>query len=851
MHPEPSEPAAGGAAELDCAQEPGVEESAGDHGSAGRGSCKEEINDPKEICVGSSDTSYHSQQKQSGDNGSAGHFAHPREDREDRSPRMTKSSLQKLCKQHKLYITPALNDTLYLHFKGFDRIENLEEYTGLRCLWLQSNGIQKIENLEAQTELRCLFLQMNLLHKIENLEPLQKLDALNLSNNYIKTIENLSCLPVLNTLQMAHNHLETVEDIQHLQECLRLCVLDLSHNKLSDPEILRILESMPDLRVLNLMGNPVIRHIPNYRRTVTVRLKHLTYLDDRPVFPKDRACAEAWARGGYAAEKEERQQWESRERKKITDSIEALAMIKQRAEERKRQRESQERGEMTSSDDGENVPASAEGKEEPPGDRETRQKMELFVKESFEAKDELCPEKPSGEEPPVEAKREDGGREPEGTLPAETLLLSSPVEVKGEDGDGEPEGTLPAEAPPPPPPVEVKGEDGDQEPEGTLPAEAPPLLPPVEAQGEDGGRQPEGTLPAETPPPPPPVEVKGENGDQEPEGTLPADTLLLSPPVKVKGEDGDQEPEGTLPAEAPPPPPLGASREEPTPQAVATEGVFVTELDGMRTEDLETIRLETKETFCIDDLPDLEDDDETGKSLEDQNMCFPKIEVISSLSDDSDPELDYTSLPVLENLPTDTLSNIFAVSKDTPKAARVPFTDIFKKEAKRDLEIRKQDTKSPRPLIQELSDEDPSGQPLMPPTCQRDAAPLTSSGDRDSDFLAASSPGDLFASASQSAGITGVSHHAQLRITGVSHHAQLRTLNLAWTEPQGCPPVLGVTVTGRKHRSPFLPQCRLRAPPHPQRRVSELPSPAKLCPRGTSLHSQHRKHHSFPQLYVA
>nr|XP_018868020.3 dynein axonemal assembly factor 1 isoform X1 [Gorilla gorilla gorilla] len=664
MHPEPSEPAAGGAAELDCAQEPGVEESAGDHGSAGRGGCKEEINDPKEICVGSSDTSYHSQQKQSGDNGSGGHFAHPREDREDRGPRMTKSSLQKLCKQHKLYITPALNDTLYLHYKGFDRIENLEEYTGLRCLWLQSNGIQKIENLEAQTELRCLFLQMNLLHKIENLEPLQKLDALNLSNNYIKTIENLSCLPVLNTLQMAHNHLETVEDIQHLQECLRLCVLDLSHNKLSDPEILSILESMPDLRVLNLTGNPVIRHIPNYRRTVTVRLKHLTYLDDRPVFPKDRACAEAWARGGYAAEKEERQQWESRERKKITDSIEALAMIKQRAEERKRQRESQERGEMTSSDDGENVPVSAEGKEEPPGDRETRQKMELFVKESFEAKDELCPEKPSGEEPPVEAK------------------------------------------------------------------------------GEDGGREPEGTLPAEAPPPPPPVEVKGEDGDQEPEGTLPAETLLLSPPVKVKGEDGDREPEGTLPAEAPPPPPRGAAREEPTPQAVATEAVFVTELDGTRTEDLETIRLETKETFCIDDLPDLEEDDETGKSLEDQvkNMCFPKIEVISSLSDDSDPELDYMSLPVLENLPTDTLSNIFAVSKDTSKAARVPFTDIFKKEAKRDLEIRKQDTKSPRPLIQELSDEDPSGQTLMPPTCQRDAAPLTSSGDRDTDFLAASSP---------------------------------------------------------------------------------------------------------------
>lgn len=56
-----------------------------------------------------------------------------------------------------------------------------------------------------------------------------------------------ACLPVLNTLQMAHNHLETVEDIQHLRDCAKLCVLDLSHNKLKDPEILSILESMPDL----------------------------------------------------------------------------------------------------------------------------------------------------------------------------------------------------------------------------------------------------------------------------------------------------------------------------------------------------------------------------------------------------------------------------------------------------------------------------------------------------------------------------------------------------------------------------------------------------------------------------
>ncbi|KAM9801348.1 uncharacterized protein ACB057_008429 [Neosynchiropus ocellatus] len=259
-------------------------------------------------------------------------------------PRMTKKFLKDHCKQQKLYTTPHLNDTLYLHFKGFSAIENLEEYTGLKCLWLESNGLKRIENLEAQINLRCLFLQQNFIRQLENLKHLQNLCTLNVSNNCLSKIEGISSLPQLTTLQISHNKLKTVEDITHLRDCTSLNVLDLSHNLLNDPEMLLVLEAIPELRVLNLIGNEVVRKIPNYRKTMIVRLRQLTFLDDRPVFAKDRACAEAWATGGLDAERAENRQWESRERRKVQESLDAMALIRQKAQERLRLKKMQEEG---------------------------------------------------------------------------------------------------------------------------------------------------------------------------------------------------------------------------------------------------------------------------------------------------------------------------------------------------------------------------------------------------------------------------------------------------------------------------------------------------------------------------
>ena len=71
-------------------------------------------------------------------------------------PTMTKEEIRQSCVENGGYETAELNDKLYLHFRGFKKIENLDAYTGCKAIWLDSNGLDTIEGLDKLTGIRCL-----------------------------------------------------------------------------------------------------------------------------------------------------------------------------------------------------------------------------------------------------------------------------------------------------------------------------------------------------------------------------------------------------------------------------------------------------------------------------------------------------------------------------------------------------------------------------------------------------------------------------------------------------------------------------------------------------------------------
>jgi dynein assembly factor 1 len=236
-------------------------------------------------------------------------------------PDMSAAEIRLSCLENDGYETPELNDKLYLHFRGFKRIQNLEPYTGCTAIWLDSNGFERIEGLDTLVNLRCLYLSKNLISKIEGLSHLCNLTTLDLSNNRITYVENLSDCPNLQSVNLSKNGLATAESIAHFSECMALHTLDLSDNLL-DGDVIPTLAKVPALVSLAINGNPTVRS-QGFRKRAIVELPKLCYLD-RPVEEQERIGAIAFASGGVEAERAAKEKYREDQRMKRSNEMETF-----------------------------------------------------------------------------------------------------------------------------------------------------------------------------------------------------------------------------------------------------------------------------------------------------------------------------------------------------------------------------------------------------------------------------------------------------------------------------------------------------------------------------------------------
>ena len=250
---------------------------------------------------------------------------------------ITEDFCKKLCHYNGGYDSPKLNVNLYLHFQGFRKIQNLDSFTNLQVLYLENNSIGKIEGLDKLINLTCLYLQNNYIKEIENLEQNTKLSILNLSNNKIQNIPDMSYLDKLDNFYISKNSLSNIKNLEGLLYLKSLSLLDIQNNPfdMSPDELIEFLNKLEKLKVLYLKGD-ITRSIPNYRRNLIVKIKNLTYLDDKPIRNEDRIGAEAFFKGGYPAEKEARIKYREENDKVIQIRKREKEMMETSFDERKK-----------------------------------------------------------------------------------------------------------------------------------------------------------------------------------------------------------------------------------------------------------------------------------------------------------------------------------------------------------------------------------------------------------------------------------------------------------------------------------------------------------------------------------
>uniref|UniRef100_H2Z571 Dynein regulatory complex subunit 3 n=1 Tax=Ciona savignyi TaxID=51511 RepID=H2Z571_CIOSA len=164
-----------------------------------------------------------------------------------------KEEAGKIAKQEGIDYCDVLS--LRLDFRNILKVDNLWQFTKLTKLQMDNNIIEKIEGLDALVNLRWLDLSFNNIEMLEGLDKLTKLEDLTMYNNRITRLENMDSLPNLHVLSVGNNKIDQLDNLIYLRR-------------------------FPNLRTLNLSGNPVCDD-QGYKLFVVAYLSQLVYLDFR------------------------------------------------------------------------------------------------------------------------------------------------------------------------------------------------------------------------------------------------------------------------------------------------------------------------------------------------------------------------------------------------------------------------------------------------------------------------------------------------------------------------------------------------------------------------------------------
>ncbi|CAD7925876.1 unnamed protein product [Amoebophrya sp. A120] len=282
--------------------------------------------------------------------------------------RVNQEMLREACLKNGGYENPLLNNSLCLNYRGLAKIEQLESYRNLHCLYLDCNGITRIEGLDELTNLKSLYLQSNCLTRMENLP--SSLVVLDLRENKITEIENLENCTQLSQLNLSKNSLMTVNALKGLLPLVekpenQLVSIDVSANYIEEEDpLVEFFVDGEEKRFKNvdcifLQSNPSVRRIKNYRRRLVAGLPRLKFLDTKQVTEVERVGVQGWLEDGPEGEQTAKRGYYMKEREEKQRDLERFRKVQEQANkklQKQLKRQAAEKARKEAFDAGEGVP---------------------------------------------------------------------------------------------------------------------------------------------------------------------------------------------------------------------------------------------------------------------------------------------------------------------------------------------------------------------------------------------------------------------------------------------------------------------------------------------------------------